>query len=277
MESLPQEWWALLALVFVLGVKHGFDADHLATIDGLTRFNSRLRPRLARSCGTLFSLGHGTVVIFIALTVSTLATRWQVPVWMETVGALISIAFLLGLGLLNLHAVFRAAPDQMVQPIGLKGRFFGPLFARVQRSGNPLAIAAVGALFALSFDTMSQAALFAYTASQFGGWQHALLLGLVFVLGMVVTDGVNGLWISRLIRRADEVALIASRVMSLAVSAIALLIAGFGLAKLTSPLVAEWGDGKELATGAVLIFILFVSYRVALHAAARRGAAYPTA
>jgi high-affinity nickel-transport protein len=74
---LPQDLVALSLLVFVLGLKHGFDADHLATIDGLTRFNSRLRPGLARYCGALFSLGHGVVVVAIALAVSTLARHWQ--------------------------------------------------------------------------------------------------------------------------------------------------------------------------------------------------------
>ena len=73
METLPNDWFALAALVFVLGMKHGFDADHLATIDGLTRYNARHNPKLARLCGALFSLGHGTIVVLIALTVSTVA------------------------------------------------------------------------------------------------------------------------------------------------------------------------------------------------------------
>lgn len=64
--SLPSDLLALSLLVFVLGLKHGFDADHLATIDGLTRFNARKRPGLARYCGALFSLGHGAVVVAIA-------------------------------------------------------------------------------------------------------------------------------------------------------------------------------------------------------------------
>jgi hypothetical protein len=44
MENLPTDWLSLLILTFVLGMKHGFDADHLATIDGLTRYNARTRP-----------------------------------------------------------------------------------------------------------------------------------------------------------------------------------------------------------------------------------------
>ena len=58
METLPADWLSLLILTFVLGMKHGFDADHLATIDGLTRYNARHQPGVARYCGTLFSLGH---------------------------------------------------------------------------------------------------------------------------------------------------------------------------------------------------------------------------
>ena len=41
MHDLPTDWGALCALVFLLGMRHGFDADHLATIDGLTRLNRR--------------------------------------------------------------------------------------------------------------------------------------------------------------------------------------------------------------------------------------------
>ena len=75
METLPGDWLSLLILTFVLGMKHGFDADHLATIDGLTRYNARTRPGMARYCGTFFSLGHGAVVMAIALGVSALAGR----------------------------------------------------------------------------------------------------------------------------------------------------------------------------------------------------------
>jgi nickel/cobalt transporter (NiCoT) family protein len=132
MEHLPNDWLALLFLVFTLGVEHGLDADHLGTIDGLTRFNARHNQRLARWCGSPFSLGHGAVVIVIALVVGALAGRWAVPDWMEDLGA-------------------------------------------------------------LSFDNMSQAALFALAGTQFGSVGHALTLGLVFTAGMLLTDGVNGL------------------------------------------------------------------------------------
>ncbi|MDR2187128.1 MAG: nickel transporter [Azonexus sp.] len=269
MDSLPTDWLSLLLLTFVLGMKHGFDADHLATIDGLTRYNARSRPLLARYCGTLFSLGHGAVVLSIALGVSALAGRWEVPAWFGLLGAVISIVFLLALGGLNLAAVLRAEPDQIVQPIGLKGRLLGSL----RHVSHPALVALVGALFALSFDTLSQAAFFALTATQFGGWQHALLLAALFTAGMLLTDGINGLWIARLIARADQVALIASRVMGLVVSGVSLLVAAFGAAKLLLPAIDAWSDGKELAFGAALVAVIALSFVMAVRLTRRPVAA----
>jgi high-affinity nickel-transport protein len=179
---------------------------------------------------------------------------------MEDLGAWISITFLALLGAMNLVAVLTAQPGQVVQPVGLKGRFLG----RLQRTGNPLLIAAVGALFALSFDTMSQAALFALTGTQFGGVAHSLTLGLLFMLGMMLTDGINGFWISRLIRRADRLACAASRVMGLAVGGLSLLVAGFGVMKYASPVVSGWSEGKELAFGLSFIVVIASSFLLAV-------------
>lgn len=268
METLPSDWLSLLILTFVLGMKHGFDADHLATIDGLTRYNARHQPRLARYCGTLFSLGHGAVVMAIALGVSALAGQWTVPEWFGVTGAVISIGFLVALGVLNLNAVLAAEPDALVQPVGLKGRLLG----RLGQASHPLLIALVGALFALSFDTLSQAAFFALTATQFGGWQHAVLLAGLFMLGMLLTDGINGLWIARLIARADQVALVASRVMGLVVSGVSLLVAAFGAAKLLSPAVDAWSEGKELVFGAGLVLVIALSFVLAQHLTRRTRA-----
>ena len=79
MDELPATGTALCALAFVLGARHGFDADHLATIDGLTRYNARTNPALARFCGALFSLGHGLVVCGVAFATAALTTGWQTP------------------------------------------------------------------------------------------------------------------------------------------------------------------------------------------------------
>jgi len=260
MLDMPSDWTALLVLVFVLGIKHGFDADHLATIDGLTRFNARANPPLARRCGMLFSLGHGAVVVVIALAASTLIRQWQVSAWLEVTGAWISIGVLTVLGLVNLRALRTTKPDQVVALVGIKSRWLGGL----ARSTKPGWIMLIGALFAFSFDTLSQAALFALTASKFGGWQHALVLGLLFTLGMLVTDGINGLWIARLIARADQMALVASRLLSFVISSLSLLIAAVGVASLAFPEVDAWSEGRELLVGAALICCIAGSYLLAL-------------
>ncbi|MCA0187062.1 MAG: nickel transporter [Proteobacteria bacterium] len=267
MHALPADPVTLVLLVFMLGVKHGFDADHLATIDGLTRCNLLARPRLARLCGTLFSLGHGAVVVAVAVSVSLLPREWVVPEWLETSGAWISIGFLALLGVLNIGAVLRADPHDLVHPVGLKGRWFG----RLARIAHPAGVALVGALFALSFDTLSQAALFAMAGVQAGGWQSAAQLGLVFMAGMLLADGLNGLWIARLIARADEVARLASRIMALAVGCMSLLVAAYGLARITWPAVEAWGEGKELLLGCGVIAGILASFLAAMRFARARG------
>jgi len=254
--NLPDEWFALMALVFVLGAKHGFDADHLATIDGLTRYNARLAPQRARWCGSLFSLGHGAVVMLIALGVGLASRHWAVPAWLDSFGILVSMVFLVLLGALNLHAVLTTPAHHMVASVGLKS---GAL-RRLQATSHPVAIAAIGALFALSFDTVSQAALFAVTAGQHGGTGHVLALGLIFTLGMLLADGANGLWIARLLRRADQRARVASRVMGLMVAAISFAIAGLGLARWLNADIAGWYEGRELFVGAVVIALLLAAF-----------------
>lgn len=273
MHDLPTEWSALCSLVFLLGMRHGFDADHLAAIDGLTRLSSHHRRAHSRYCGALFSLGHGVVVLAIAAAVGLLSEHWAPPAWLDAFGAWVSIVFLLLLGLVNLNAVVRAPSGSVVGLVGIKGRFFG----RFTTARSPLGVAGVGALFALSFDTVSQSALFAITATQFGGVAHALTLGSLFLLGMLVTDGVNGWWISRLIARADQIAVIASRVMSMAVSAVSLLVAAFGIGKLISPSVEGWSEGKELVFGAFVVLIVALSYLAAQWLAREPVAARTTA
>jgi len=263
MDALPATWTALCALAFVLGLKHGFDADHLATIDGLTRYNAHANPRLAKVAGTLFSLGHGVVVLMVALVAGTLTAGWQTPGWLEVTGATVSVFFLFGLAFVNVHAVLTAARNTVVAPSGLKARLLG----RVLTVRRPWAIAAVGMLFALSFDTVSQAALFALAAGRFGGVSQALFVAGLFVLGMLVVDGINGVWISALIRRADRTAVIASRVMALAVAAISLAVGTFTVAKLLLPAVDAWAESHDLVFGAVVVIGVIVAFAVAMRAA----------
>jgi len=262
-DWLAGDWLALMGLAVTLGARHGLDADHLAAIDGLTRFNARSRPTLARWCGVLFSLGHGAVVVAIAVAVGTVVRQWEVPSWVADLGAWISIAFLFALGLMNLTTVLRADPSEVVRPAGLKSGWLG----RLQQTESPWLVAGVGALFALSFDTMSQAALFALMGAQLGSALHAAALGLMFMFGMLVMDGINGLWISRLIARADGIARVASRTMGLAVAGLSLFVAMFGAGRYFSPALDAWTDGKELAIGIAVIVILGLSFLVSVRLA----------
>lgn len=259
---------SLVAVVFLLGLKHGLDPDHLAAIDSLTRFNAGRRPALSRWSGLLFSAGHGVVVTLVAITVATVATEWRAPAWLEHAGTWISIAFLTLLGLANLLAVVRTPRDEVVRPVGLRGR----LFERFTRAEHPVLIAAVGAAFALSFDTISQAVLFSITGSSLAGWMFAALLGLVFTAGMMATDALNGLWVSHLMRRADRRAAIASRVMSLAIAFIALAIAALAFARHVLPTLDARVEPWGLALGAGVILAVAATYALATRLAARAQA-----
>lgn len=256
--DLPSDFVGLALVVVMLGIRHGLDADHLAAIDGLTRFNAPARPRLARSAGVLFSLGHGLVVVGVALAVSTLAQAWRAPHWLAPFGAWISIGVLTLLALLNIAAVLKTPRDQTAQLLGWRSG----AFARLLRARSPATVMAVGTLFALSFDTVSQATLFAVTATRFGGWQSALFLALLFIVGMLLTDGLNGWWIARLVRRSDQTARVASRVMALAVSGVSLLTAGLGVATQTVPDIDAWADDKTLWFGAAIVVVTSASYLI---------------
>lgn len=250
MEPLVHPEVSLAALVFVLGLKHGLDPDHLVAIDGLAR-SSR-----SRWCGLFFSLGHGVVVTAVGIAVALLATDWQAPDWLEHVGASISIGVLLALGLANLSATLRAPNGAIVALVGLRGRW---LAERLGGASHPVLIAAVGAAFALSFDTISHALLFSVTGAGLAGWMFAAVLGLVFTLGMVLTDALNGWWVARLVSGADRRAARASRCMSGAIAFLCLALAAFGTAKYGLPALAEAASAYAPELGAATLAVLLVA------------------
>jgi high-affinity nickel-transport protein len=262
---MPQDWPGLVLIVFVLGLKHGMDPDHLAVIDSLTRFNTLARPRLARWSGCLFSVGHGLVVTAVAALVGVLMTDVPAPAWLEHLGAWISIAFLTALGVTNLHAVIRTPADRPVRAAGLAGRWG----ERLCRTSHPLVIASIGAAFALSFDTWSQAALFSLTASHLAGWGFSVLLGVLFMSGMLVADGINGFWVARMLERADRRALVASRVMSLAIGCMSLGVAALGVARYFGTARIE---GTGLVMGLGIVALMLAAFMLAMRLAGRPAA-----
>lgn len=264
-DTLPSHWLALLAVVFALGLKHGLDPDHIAAIDGLARFNAGRRPRLSRWSGLLFSAGHGVVVTLVAIAVATLAAGWKAPEWLDDAGTWISIGFLTLLGVANLRAVLHSPRGAPVRPVGMRSR----ALERLTHAGHPVLVAAVGAAFAISFDTLSQAVLFSVTGANVAGWLFAALLGVVFTFGMIVTDALNGLWVSHLVRSADARAARASRAMSLAIALTSLGIAALAAARRVAPALdahaAQWGT----LIGACVIASVAASYVIAMRLAPR--------
>ena len=258
METLPHDWLALAALVFVLGVKHGLDPDHLVAIDGLTRFNSQADRRLARWCGALFSLGHGTVVIAVALVVGVAAGRWIVPAWLDEVGTWISIGFLVALGSsISPRYSARLRTGSSVRSACAVG------CSRGSRTPPARAPSRWSAPCSRCPSTPSRRPRFSRSRPRrSAGGRTSVALALLFMLGMTLADGANGLWIASLLRSADDRARIASRVLGLAVAGLSLVVAAFVVAGRYSAPVAAWASGREVASArassapSLLAFIL---------------------
>lgn len=250
---------SLMAFALLFGIKHGFDADHLATIDGLARLHAKQgRGYLARCSGALFSSGHGAVVLAAAFLLHRYGIE-KLPGWLDPLGAWISIVLLVLIGITNLrNALGRRDAAASLSPVA---QWILRLPVPHGMAGSLL----VGALFALSFDTMSVAAWFGLAGSRHGAMSATLCLGMAFVAGMILTDAINGLVVAFLIGRSEQFAERARRLFSLLVAACALLVAGLGIAKFSSEMVSAWADGKELLFGALVLSITLVGY-----AAARR-------
>lgn len=214
MSPVPADALGLAGLVFLLGLRHGFDPDHLVAIDGLTRSNR------SRWNGLFFSLGHGVVVTLVGLVVAIAASGWRAPAWLEALGAWISISVLLALGLANLAMLSRTPGGRSVALVGIRSRWFAE---QLSRGSHPVFIASIGAAFALSFDTISHALVFSLTGATMAGWLFALLLGLVFTSGMVLVDALNGFWVAKMR---------GSRAVSATIACLCLAIAASAAAKL---------------------------------------------
>jgi len=198
---------------YVLGLRHGFDADHIAAIDNTTRklLNDGKRPL---TVGTWFSLGHSTIVcgLVVGLVVATEFVQAHVAGFAAVgavLGTLISGAFLFVIGLINLvivaevYGIFRGLRDrtldegrleEQMQKRGFLYRYFGRLFRVVE---SPRQIYPIGVLFGLGFDTATEVTLIALsiTVGASGAiplWA-VLILPLLFTCGMVLSDTTDGL------------------------------------------------------------------------------------
>lgn len=261
----PSGLMAWCALAWLLGVRHGLEADHLASVDAL----ARLHPARRRAvCGVWFSLAHGVVVTLLAVCVAAIPALGQLPAAAANAVAAASAMLLLALGVANLRAVLAASSGIMLRPVGLKSRWV-PWLGRLPPAWAPLA---VGALFAISFDTLANAALFALAAPAAAAVPVALLLGGMFTFGMVLVDGLDGWWLARLLARSDALAWRAARAMGLAVAGLSLAMGSLILVRLAWPWLNARLDGATWLLSVAAVAVIALSYLLALYLARRRPA-----
>ena len=200
---------------YTLGMRHAFDADHIAAIDNTTRklMADGKRPV---SVGFWFALGHSSVVVAMAALVAGGArsparcstTNSGMHQILGIVGTTVSGTFLYLIAALNLVAllgilrVFRAMRDGHVR----RGRTgAAPRFARLHeplpgpahplRSPGPARCTRVGFLFGLGFDTATEVTLMVMAGSGAAAglpWYAILCLPLLFAAGMSLFDTLDG-------------------------------------------------------------------------------------
>jgi high-affinity nickel-transport protein len=243
-------------LMFVLGLRHGLDPDHIACIDGLTWRTLEHDTRLAPWVGTLFALGHGLLVTTIAAGVSRLTHAVAIPDGVVEVFNWLPTALLILVGTLNLRLLLRAGGAY--QPTGWKMKLIP---ARLRNHSNPLAIVLIGVLFATVFDTATQASAWGYIATSKGGVMAALAAGLLFTAGMLITDTLDGRLLCRIARRADgaEMSRRYRRNVGWLIVCLSYGVAGYNVAKAVMPEI-EMDDTAYSLAGLLLLMILIAMW-----------------
>ncbi|EGD42842.1 high-affinity nickel-transport protein [Nocardioidaceae bacterium Broad-1] len=200
---------------YTLGMRHAFDADHIAAIDNTTRklMADGQRPM---SVGFWFSLGHSSVVLVmvlaVALGVRALARgigdegstlQHVAGIW----GTAVSGTFLLLIGLINLASlkgilgVLRelrqgryddAALEHQLDSRGFLNRILGKVTRMVSK---PWHMYPTGFLFGLGFDTVSEIGLLVIAGGAVASnvpWWAVLTLPVLFAAGMSLLDTLDG-------------------------------------------------------------------------------------
>lgn len=212
--------------VFVLGLRHGADPDHLAAIDNVTRSAYPRTPLLSRFVGTMFAGGHTVMVLAISALVGLVGTRFAAHgAAIETAGTCVSIVVLIAIAIANLRQL-RAGGDRVA---GAKLR----LLPRTLREGtNALLAIPIGLLFGFGFETSSQIATYAVAFGSGAGILGAVLVGAMFSLGMICTDTLDSLLVHRLISfRAPNLPAL-MRVWIASVTGLAIAVAVYEAAQL---------------------------------------------
>jgi len=200
---------------YTLGLRHAFDADHIAAIDNTTRklMSDGKRPM---SVGFWFSLGHSSVVFIMvallafgvrALAGALVDDQSSLQKTTSLFGTAISGTFLLLIGLLNLVVlvgivdVFRkmraghydeATLESHLDNRGLMNRLLRPVMKLVRK---PVHMYPVGLLFGLGFDTVTEVGLLVIAGGAAASglpWYAVLVLPILFAAGMSLLDSIDG-------------------------------------------------------------------------------------
>jgi high-affinity nickel-transport protein len=209
------------ALAYSFGLRHAFDADHISAIDDTTRL-MLAKGKKPLGVGLFFSLGHSTIVLALSVGIAFAAkqaTKFQKD-FAETggiIGASVSTLFLYLVGILNLVIligiikVWRQAKTgkfshehltQLLNERGLMKRIFRGAF----KNGfdHSWQLYPVGVLFGLGFDTATEVALLALSATAAVGTVGGTLpplaiiaLPLIFAAGMSLMDSLDGIFMTK--------------------------------------------------------------------------------
>jgi nickel/cobalt transporter (NiCoT) family protein len=200
---------------YTLGMRHAFDADHIAAIDNTTRklMSEGKRPL---SVGFWFSLGHSTIVFCLSLLLSLGVKALVGPVkdddstlhhYTGVVGTSVSGFFLYLIAAINvvilwgILKVFRrmrqgdfdeAALEEHLNNRGFMNRILGRTMKTVTK---PWHMYPIGVLFGLGFDTATEVALLVLAStSALSGlpWYAILALPVLFAAGMSLFDTIDG-------------------------------------------------------------------------------------
>jgi nickel/cobalt transporter (NiCoT) family protein len=204
-------------LAYTFGLRHAFDADHIAAIDNTTR-KLLQDGRRSMGVGFFFSLGHSTIVFSLAavLAIAAKTVNSRIPTFQDYggyIGASVSGTFLILIGALNLLVlldilgVFRRMKggqydeqklEQALLDQGLMSRvFLKRIGDRIDRSWKMYPL---GILFGLGFDTATEIGLLALAA---GVATHAvpflavISLPIIFAAGMSLMDTADGAFMSQ--------------------------------------------------------------------------------
>lgn len=202
-------------LVYTLGLRHAFDADHIAAIDNTVRKLTQQKEE-PTGVGFFFSLGHSSVV-FIMVIITTFSMKWaqvnipQIKEIGSIIGTSVSGGFLVLIGILNLYIWFDVYKifgitrkgkyneeqlDKLLINRGFISRFLGPLYKFINKSWH---VYPLGFLFGLGFDTASEVALLAISvnaATQAVPVTLLIALPIIFAAGMSLMDTADGIFMT---------------------------------------------------------------------------------